>query len=484
MPQDPAQQPDKQKYQLFAGVMAVYKVKNTDSPLSTVEFSPVPEGNIAFFSARDAHSAHAVYALAANLGQTIMGETELEGRTILITRGPRSQTEILTSLAQSGHETQLQHKAKSLDTWKVIAMLAVPGQLLQLTSSLIRKNKRVDWGLFFFATSNLVGHAITWMYGAQKSEDPHRLAFVKNEVNNHLSEYLPAGDSLPSISDNRKSLHGDKPPPTAGQRMDRFFQKNSIYVGEIGCRYAGALALAFPANRVRRSCLKAKSLPEAYQIARNESNLAHFAGLTSVAGKTLSLTSLPADLYSPTPPTALDHFRQKVTFRAGGWMEAGAFGTLTYDALTNPNRRIMVGGREYRDYVGAVGSALFTARYIARHWAKFGERKVDMDEVYAHTTDCLAKMPRAELPNLVADTASYLTNHFKDNQLEFGKVYTRLETELYKYHHISLAPQPHLQESEALTRYRDQHRSREVNRPASYAALVRSPAAESMARSA
>lgn len=420
--------------------MAVYKVTNHMPALHSVEFTPVSEGNVAFFTAPSAAGRDALLALiqSSGLHQRVTGETTVDGKPVFITSGHGTQGQILEAVKAQGAKLSLQQPEDKNHSWKVISMLAVPGQFLQLASGLMRKNNKPDWGMLLFAGSNLLGHAITWHYGAQSYEDTSRLAFLKGELNKELAPHLAKGDHLPGITDSRKELrHDHKKPDTLGQKLDTFLEANSIYVGEIACRYLGAIGLAFPPDRWR-DAITAGSL----KTAANPNRLAHYAGLASLSGKTLSLMATADDPYNKRPPAPLDTFREKIAFQAGGWVEAGAFGTLTYDALTNPNRRITIRGREYRDYVGALGSALFTARYIMRHWAKFGERRMDMDEVYAHATDSLAKMPQGRIADLVTHTATTLAEHFKDQNLTFGEVYTRLKSDLYTYHHIVVPEQP------------------------------------------
>ncbi|MBY0408462.1 MAG: hypothetical protein K2Q01_12290 [Rickettsiales bacterium] len=417
--------------------MTFYNVKNTPLPLSSVEFAPVSDGNVAFFTAASHESREKIMEFLASPGmhQRVTGEACVDGKPVLITSGSQTQQELMEALKTRGVTLEQQQLPDKNRTWKIISMLAVPGQFLQLASGLMRKDKKLDWGMLVFAGSNLVGHAITWHYGAQSYEDKNRLKFVKGEINTGLSPYVAKGDSLPDIHDSRKELRNEHTTRTPGQRIDSFLEANSIYVGEIFCRYLGAFALAFPPDRWGAGS-HTKKMSAAYEVARNTNNYVHNAGLASLTGKTISLMAKAEDPYDTRPPGALDTFREKIAFRMGGWIEAGAFGTLTYDALTNPNRRIVFRGKEYKDYVGALGSALFTSRYIMRHWAKFGERKTDMDEVYAHAADCLAKMPQARIGELVANTATALTEHFKDEHATFGEVYTRLKSDLYNYHHI------------------------------------------------
>src|SRR5262249_31361674 len=146
--------------------------------------------------------------------------------------------------------------------------------------------------------------------------------------------------------------------------------------------------------------------------------LSHYAGMGSLLGKTIALGSKPEDPYDPKPKTWLDTIREKFTFRTGGAIEALAFATYAADSFTNPDRRIVFkrGGKDYADFIGGLGSILFSIRYMVRHWAKFGVKDVNMEELHAHVTDSLAKMPPEKLPQLLADTAAEMTDHFKDKR--------------------------------------------------------------------
>ena len=90
------------------------------------------------------------------------------------------------------------------------------------------------------------------------------------------------------------------------------------------------------------------------------------------------------------------------------------------------------------DFISGIGGVLFTIRYAMRHWAPFGVRDTNMPEIYAHVTDSLAKMPPDKLPQLLADTAADITDHFKDKHLKYGEVFNQLLIDLYRYHHIAL----------------------------------------------
>lgn len=420
--------------------MAVYNVTNPESALASVEFSPVSEGNFSFFSIRDAMQTGAVrqWLSSKDINQEIVSETVVDGKTMLVTHGNLSQDALIEKLTQNGNSLKLRERKQDVDMWKYVSMLAVPGQFLQLASSLMRKDRKVDWGLFTFAASNLAGHAITWAYGAQKSSDDFRLHALKEQVNSDMKDYVPSGERLPSTDDKRMKLReDDAPPPSMSEKTNAFLERNSIYVGELLCRYLGAFSLAFPVNQWG-SAMRAGSLNGAFTAGRNPNTLVHYAGLASLTGKTISFTAKTPDPYNPTQKTGMDNFRENYAFRTGGLIEAGAFGSMTYDALANPNRKIVFRGKEYRDYVGALGTSLFTIRYIVRHWAKFGEKKIDANEAFAHTTDALAKTTPENLPQAMAKAAADLTEKLKEHHLDYSEVYTRLMTDLYTAHHISL----------------------------------------------
>jgi len=423
--------------------MAVYNVTNPDSALTAVEFTPVAEGNFSFFAAKSPEQKDVVKKwLVSELKQTIIAETIVKDKPVFVTRGDKTKDEVIGLLNAHGDTLALQLTQKPTDTWKVVTMLAVPGQGMQLASSMMRPNRKVDWGLFAFASSNLLGHAISWMYGSQKSDDTNRLHFVKQEVNRNLAPHLPPGQTLPEVNDDRSSLR-DEPlqPSSRSVRVNAFLRENSVKVGELCLRYFGAFALAFPTNNWGAALRKLKSgaFKEAYLAGRNSATAIHYTGMGSLTGKTIAMFAKVPDPYDDsTPHSALDTFREKYAFRLGGWIEAAAFSAMTWDALKNPENKIVYRGKEYQNYLSATGAGLFTTRYAVRHWAKYGEKEMDMNEMYAHVTDALAKMPADKLAQLTADTAADITNHFKDKHLNYSDVYSRLMDDLYRDHHIAL----------------------------------------------
>lgn len=417
--------------------MAVYNNKNANGALSTVEFTPVSEGNFAFFYIDEAIHRDPFKQWLATQGQRIVGESEVSGKTVLVTRGEKPKEAILKALEERGEKMEFHHHQSGMDVWTVIATLGPIGQVLQVASSTMRN--KLDWGLATFAGANLIAHGIAFAYGSQKSDDPNRLHFIKEKVSKDLEQHIPASE-LPGLDDHRASLHNDPHRRTLGESTNNFLKRYSVRIGELGLRYLGVFALAFPTDRWKAgaNALAKGSLKEAFQAARNPSKLVFMAGAGSILGKTVALFSKVPDPYDPKPHGIIDHLREQYAFRAGGWIETLAFGTMAYDAFSDTNRKLVLNGKEYKDYLGGIGASLFTLRYMVRHWAKFGEKNVDMEELYAHVTDGLSKVSGDKLPQVIADVSAEIAEHFHDKKLDYGTVYTQLMTDLYRYHHIAL----------------------------------------------
>ena len=174
---------------------------------------------------------------------------------------------------------------------------------------------------------------------------------------------------------------------------------------------------------------------EAFKKMRNPDKFIFNAGGFWLAGKTLAFFAKTPDPYNPER-TALDKFREEYLFKISTATEAIGSTTMAYDSFVK--RKITFGGKVSTDYLGSVGGMLFTTAFIMRLSAPYGVKDLNMEEVYAHATDTLAKTPPEKLPQLMADTAAYLTEHLKDKNVQFGEVYNKLMTDLYRYHHIAL----------------------------------------------
>jgi len=429
--------------------MATYTNINAASSIAAVEFSPVSDGNFSFFHIRSPENKEEIkqWLTSKGVGQEIVAETMVGGKPVLVTRGEKTKDELTKLLEAQGEKLQfVPPPKKSIDTWKIISMFAVPGQTLQMTSAFMKpkmpgKKGTVSWDLFIFAGSSLLGHIIGWVYGSQKSDDEYREDFIKQKINKKLDGHLPNGAKLPDIQDDRSSLRNEpKGPASAGQKVNDFLRENSVTFGELFLRYFGAFALAFPVNKWKAGFgkLKVGAFKEAYKAAGHDSGYLRFTGLASMFGKTVALFAKAPDPYDPKPKTWLDTLREKYIFNIGGNIEAAAYATMSYEAFINPKNRIVIGGKQHQNFLSGIGASMFATRYVIRNWAKYGEKEIDMNEVRAHATDSLAKMPPDKLPQLLADTAADLTDHFKDKHLEYSQVFTQLMSDLYRYHHIAL----------------------------------------------
>lgn len=444
--------------------MAVYRNAKTESPITSVEFSPVSDGNFTFVSVDSPISVKGVkeWLASKDVEQQVIAETTVAGHPVLVTHGDTTPKELLSKLAERGDDMKpwQRKKAFSEKVWQTGASMAIVGQAMQLTSSFLRPNRQADWNLRMLAVPNLIASAWIFAYGAQRAKDPHRLHYLKTHFNEELSTHAPGGmQAMPDVNDVRLKLHEEQEnrPKGLKERVNGFLERNSVTWGEIGLRYLGATSLAFSFNKLKPGvkALAQGEFKEAYNIAKNPKQVTHYAGLLSLAGKTVAITSTAEDPYNPKPPSELDKIREKYTFRTGGWMETFAFGALAVDGFKNKKisfqpafKEVVKDGEKaferikgvkiHRDYISAIGGALFTIRYAMRHWAPFGVRDMNMPELYAHVTDGLAQMPAEKLPQLLADTAADITDHFKDKHLKYGEVFTQLLTDLYRYHHIAL----------------------------------------------
>jgi len=418
--------------------MAVYSNLTQTSSLKAVEFTPVADGNFTFFYVDPAQKNEIkTWLTQPEIGQTIVAETQANGRAVLVTQGNKSKNEMIKALEARGDHITFSHKPAKFSIWKASGAMGLAGQGMQFASSLMRR--KLDVGLFMFAVLNISANLIGIVFGAEKSEDVNRLHYLKDNINDKLDEHLPDGTTLPSVYDKRANRYTEpEAPKSVPQKAYEYIQRHSVRIGEIGLRYMGAIALAFPINRwgMAFSKLRKGNITDAYLAGRDPSTLRHLAGIGSLLGKNIALFSKTEDPFDPKPKTWLDTMREKYVFRLGGTIESAAFATLGYDGFKNG--KITYGGKQHADFLSGTGGMIFSARYMLRNWAPFGIRNVDTKELYAHVTDSLAMMPPEKIPQLLADTTAGLQEHFKDQPIDFGKVFTQLRTDLYRYHGISL----------------------------------------------
>lgn len=416
----------------------------TPGAIIAVDVSRNPQSLRACIQLRSSADAKNVDAFLREHGYLSVSDTTVAGKPMIVATGPGDENAFIRTLSAFDGRFEPHVEKKPFDAWKVRSYLGFAGQILQLTSSFIKG--KLDQPLMLFAAANLTANGINLAYKAQKRDDTHQLQFLKKMVNSRLSPMMDEEQKPISIYENRALLREqNRPKPIHG--FDNFMRKNSVNVGELGLRYFGAFSLASPAQDWIPA-FKQGRLPR----LATDRPLRMGAGLASIAGKTVATTSLIPDPYNPDKPGWLSRMREKYSFLSGGLIEAGAFSALAWDAWSNskPNivngvntntHSIKVGGKYMRDWVGSLGSALFVTGYIVRSWAKFGERHVNMPELYAHVSDSLALLPHEKIPQALADTASYLANHFKNKPgFTFSEIYDKVSDDLAAEHHIAVTP--------------------------------------------
>lgn len=429
--------------------MAIYRNQSADAAIREMEINPGPNGYLTVYHLNSAQAREGMEQWLGATKQTVLAHSESNGRPLLITQSKRTPEQQLHALSAQGDQFQLVRESKPIDPWVIRSLLGFSGQGLTLVSSFMRPPKpneigksiwqRLDWSVFVFAAANLAANTINLVYRAQDIDDTHQLKYLKTQVNDQLNSELMSGQEAPSPDDKRLAQRPVEKKPA--NPLHAFMQRYSVNVGELGLRYIGAIGMAYPANGW-------KAIGQGKLPPMSEVGLRRFAGFGSLAGKTLALSSKVPDPYNPAPHSWLDTIREKYSFVSGGIIEAIAFAGLAWDSFMNtgPGKRESSGiawnGKNHRDWLGGIGAVLFVAGYIVRSWAKYGKRSVDMNELYAHATDTLAKVSPEKMPQLLADTARQLKEHFKDRpDIHYGVIYSRLAEDLHQHHHIDLEPQ-------------------------------------------
>lgn len=454
--------------------MAVYTNANPAAAITTIESVPLPDGNFTFFHCGGADStAVRQWLTSPEAGQEIVAETQVGGKPVLVTHGDKSGDALLKLLEKPGESFALKEPEKQFNAWKWRGTFSNVGQSLNLISA-YRKPGGIDIPKLTFSGLNFAASFVNSTFGSQKSQDEFQLRHLKQSVNHLLGKHLPEDCTPPDINDERHKLRQDpQSPKTIGQKCSDMMKANSVRIGEIGLRYMGSIAMTFPIKNWGPALAQWRngSLAGAFATARNKDSTNFFTGLTYLMGKTVGLFSKVPDPYNPAPHTALDTVREKYLFRLSSLIETGAATTLAIG-----NFKADKNGK--RDFIGAAGGVSLMAGLTTRLFAKFGSREVDMDELYAHATDILAMEPPAQLPQLLADAAAAIKEHFKDKAtLEYGDIYVRMMNDLYHYHHIALdnlgtEPDERLAKMPAPSGYAD---SVGPKRSSSYVDMVKTP---------
>ncbi|MBV8939128.1 MAG: hypothetical protein JO089_04750 [Alphaproteobacteria bacterium] len=405
--------------------MKKYISSDSASPLAAVELAPGPDTNLSFFYARGETDKPAVRKALAHLGQTVIAESHVRGQPVFITRGAKDRQALVDALAQINPLTEEAEPPPKVDPWMVRGLLGMAGQLLVAVSS-VRGNKGFDQGAAFFAGSNIAANLMNMAYGPGKSKDVHRLNQIKNQVNEGLLSEGPL-DELPAVDDTRSALRHDEPPRGLMQKANDFVHRFAPQIS-IGLRIFGAAKLTGNAGKYTREAgLQVKD------------PLTFSAGSAILLGKFMALGAKTEDPYNPKPNTALDDLREKL-FKWGAYTEGAGYAMLAYNGFAQ--RQITMNGKTYPDFLRGTAGLIFVSAYVAQSLAKLGIKQVDMDEVVAHTADALAQMPPDKIPQLTADTAAMLTEHFQDRTLHYGDIYTRLSADLQRYHAIAIDALP------------------------------------------
>lgn len=421
-----------------------YRAASARGLVQSVDFSTVAGKNYTFFQLYDQAGLDEIRTLmtAAPIAQEVIAITHIDGKPMLVMHNHASPFTILEALKARGEILAPVQQKKSFDAWKVRSILGFGGQGLQLVSSFLRPSRQVDTSVLVFATSNLAANSINLIYKSEKVEDKHQLRYLKQRVNRELSPHLKATEAPISIDDHRTKLRKTGPEDRPLDEARGFMRRHSVQIGELGLRCLGAIGLAFPARYWKAGWQK-RTIPQ-----MDSSTLRRYTGLSSLAGKGIAFTSKIEDPYNPKPQTFFDSLREKYTFLAGGLIEVTSFSALAYDCFFNSSgtdanikRGLLINGKHHRDWLGGIGATMFVLGYIVRSWAKFGERQVDMTELYAHASDMLAETPPDKIPQLLANTAASLSEHFgKPEKLGFSTIYSNLLNDLSKYHAQVIEP--------------------------------------------
>lgn len=419
-----------------------YRAESPRGRVESVEFSTIGRQNYTFVQLYHRDEIKPIEALltASGIGLNLVSTTTVLGKPMLIFQGNASPFKVLNSLQAKGEKMKLSEDKQEFDAWRVRSYLGIAGQGLQLASSFMRPDGGIDPGQFVFAATNLTANLINMTYDhGQLTEDPHHLRFLKQRINRELEPHLRKDTTPISVDSNRSEMRGGTEQTEHPiEKAKGFLEKHSVAIGELGLRYLGAAGIAFPATRW-------KNIPsQGLWSQRDASNYRVYTGLSSIFGKTVALTAHIPDPYNPKPPTLMDTIREKWSFLVGGFIEVTSFTALAYGCFfktsdNNYKKGVIIFGKPYPDIIGGIGATLFVMGYIVRSWAQFGERKVNMKELYAHASDTIAQTTPDKLPQLLANTAASLTEHFKDNdELSFSIIYSSLLNDMARYHQPEL----------------------------------------------
>ncbi len=428
-------------------IMRTYLSQQPAGFIRSVAFEKTGDGQYCFVTTADAASTKRVQALLAeaNSGQQVISVTESKEGQLLVLRGGTPER-TLKLLATDGQQFALPEVQKKFNPWAWRGILSIVGQSGQLLSGgLVYKHakkifeesakleadqkllgdKRNDsFAIGVFALLNLCANVINITFGAQKKNDPHQLAYLKQQFNEHLqTEY---GVNAAVDAPNTTLVAGK-------EKAGSFLQQHSVSFGEVFLRTLGSVSLAFPVTQVKAAlkALRTGGIKEGFAAAKNKTPATFWYGIAMLTGKFTSFMATESDPYNPEPPSAWRSFREKVAFRLSSVIEGG--GALYSVRDRYKNHEIFVGNKSMPDIPGTFGNAVFVAGYGIRYTAPYGSREVYMPELYAHVSKALAQLPVDRQAEALAKAAQWMAGHFADKKQEnyrLPAMYAELTKEL------------------------------------------------------
>ena len=409
--------------------MTLYNNARPDAEITAAEFASAGAGQFAFLHLRQPADAPAIrqWLAQAAPGAAILAQTNGASPILVIQNAP-AQQQMLALLQARGDRFAPFVPKKQWEPWKWRGVLSILGQACELTSvfSAHRTGSRESHdniAYLTYATASLTAAMMEILFGANVEPDKNRLHYLKSQANSLLQPYMPAGAQLPAPD---STLTTDNTPKSTGRQAMGFVRRYAVYI-ETGLRYFAAFSLAFPLPKLGRTVqhLGRGEFRQAFAHGANKNPFTLITGVAILVGKAFTLFSKTPDPYRPTPPTALDKFRENVTFKLGTVIEGTGTLAMVYNGFMP--REVGKGVRKNNPIAG-IGNTLFIGGYTARYFAPFGVRKLDMPELQTHIAQGLAQVPPDKLPQLTADLAATITANLKDQQkpAEFGQIFTEL----------------------------------------------------------
>lgn len=418
----------------------VYKSTHPEAAIRDVRFVLKDDALLALIRVRGGQTLPS--GLLEEAGLSLISDVTHEGSRLIVAHITHTPDETIKTLGCKTDTLALvpPEVKKGFNPWLWRGITSFVGQSLQLASSFTAVGSKADKNaIFTFASLNLLANVSNIVFGSQKKEDPHQLRLLESSVNDQARAAGATGE-LPATEDKRTRLHNDVDPKRSlGEKAYDTLQKISVTGGEIGLRTLGSAALAFPMKQWgdgARTLRRTGSIGETFHAMKNPTTSTFRVGLVMLTGKFVSLLSKEPDPYNPAPQSTFDRIREKVTFRASSLIEGGAALYMRNDRLKN--HKIRVFGKEYRDHFGGRGNEVFIVGYGIRLLAPYGSREVKMRELYAHSADALAKVPRENMPDALARTALMLDEHFGAKSVGLDTLYTEIASRLKSYHGIDV----------------------------------------------